>query len=190
MQSYLKVIDLMSRAFTEYLKAKQLSYTVTVMPPAKLENVNQQVNNVLLIYKLNRRQQGSQKMPFQERTFLRPIPVNLEMSVGGMSQEQQFKFFIDNMIQFELYQTDYLLVQKQTEDFIDYMSMLNVTTNVFTQNGYKIPVFWEQLADDVVDLGNTRLYKASLLYQVQTEQTIMQQIDVIRKINLFVETNS
>lgn len=187
LQSYLDVVGLISKAFTQYVEAKQLGYEVTVKPPALLKAANPQANNVLLIYKLQRRQQGSQKMPFQERTFMRPIPVNLSIGAGGIAQEQQFKYFLDNMIEFDLYSTDYSLVSRATEDFISYMSMLNITSNVFTKNGYQIPVFWEQKEDEIEDIGGTKLYKTTLLYQVQTEQTITKSIDVIRKIDTYVE---
>jgi len=44
------------------------------------------------------------------------------------------------------------------------MSMISVTQNVFTDNGFKIPVFWEQTQDAVEEYGGTKLYKSTLHY--------------------------
>jgi hypothetical protein len=42
--------------------------------------------------------------------------------------------------------------------------MISVTQNIFTQNGFKIPVFWEEKEDMVEEYGGTKLYKAVLYY--------------------------
>jgi hypothetical protein len=44
------------------------------------------------------------------------------------------------------------------------MGMLSTTKNVFSENGIKLPIFWEQTQDEIVEVGNTFLYKSSLFY--------------------------
>lgn len=187
MQSYISIIDLIAKGFSQYIDFKQVGYKQTIQPLAPKDNLNAQNNNALLIYKMYKRQQGSQKKMFQETTFLRPILVNSQIGTGGISFDQVYEYYIDNMIEFQIYSTDYRITAKQQEDFIDYMSMISVTQNIFTQNGFKIPVFWEEKEDMVEEYGGTKLYKAVLYYQVQTKQTITQTIDVIRQINTYVE---
>jgi len=44
------------------------------------------------------------------------------------------------------------------------MSLLSIGKNVFSENGIRIPVFWEQKEDEVIELGGTKLYVATLHY--------------------------
>ena len=187
MQSYMSIVKLIASGFAQYLEAKQAGYKQSIQPLAPTNNLNAQNNNALLIYRLYKRQQGSQKKLFQETTFMRPILVNSQMGLGGTSFDQVYEYFVDNMIEFQIYSTQYEIQAKQQEDFIDYMSMISVTQNVFTDNGFKIPVFWEQTQDAVEEYGGTKLYKSTLHYQVQTKQIITQSMDVIRQINTYVE---
>lgn len=189
-QSYLEVVDLIANAFQQFLEQSKKPYKVTIDHLTPSDKLNAQDNNILLIYKLQKRQQGSKRAPFEERTFLRPIYVNSQQKVigSGLAQQQDLEYSLDNMIEFQLYSTDYLLVTRAAEDFIQYMSLLSASTdNVFTQNGIRIPIFWEQKEDEVIEAGGTKLYKATLYYYVQTDQKISKTYDVIRRINTYVE---
>ena len=171
-ESYIEIVNLIQEGFNQYLQQYDKTYEQTVKPLSVETSLNaQNGNNILLIYRLSRRRQGSQKKLFEEQTFLRPIPVDEYQYIGPTMQQHKYKYFVDNLIEFQFYHTNYFYAQRQQEDFIDYMSMINVfDDNIFRQSGYKIPVFWEQLPDEVLDIGGTKVYKVTLTFQVQTEQ--------------------
>lgn len=185
LQSYMDVVDIAQNGFNTYLKAINFPVLVNVKQPASEKTLTQQQNGVLLIYKLIKRQPGSMKQPFQERTYLRPFFVNSQSEPSGLAVTNSFEFRLDNLIEFQFYSTDYKRCQECQEQFINYMQ---ISWDLYRQKGIQLPIFWEQLEDDIVDIGNTKTYCIKLRYQAQTQQKIQTSTDVIRKINLYLDT--
>lgn len=185
LQSYMDIVDIAQRGFNQYLQAVNFPYTVTVSAPAQMREITQQSQGVVLVYKLLRRQPGSMKQPFQERTYLRPFFVNSHTEQSGLAVTDKYEFRLDNMIEFAFYQTEYSKCQQTQEQFINYMQ---ISWDPFRQKGLQLPIFWEQKEDDVLEIGGTTVYRIQLNYQVQTSQTIQLTTDVIRQINVYLET--
>ena len=185
LKSYMEVVAVAQKGFNAYLQAVNFPYIATVRPISYANEMTQQSNGVLLVYKLLQRQPASMKTPFQERTYLRPYFVNSRQEPSGLAYTQTYEFRFDNLIGFSFYSTDYMRQQQQQEHFINYMQ---ISAPLFAEKGLQLPIFWEQKPDEVVDIGGTTQFHIQLQYYVQTVQRIEATQDVIRKINIYLET--
>lgn len=188
MQSYMDVVQLIQNAFPFYLEQKSRTYRQVISPPGvEIGSVLEKKQDVLITYSVNKKQPGSQKMPFQERTFTNPIYAKTEFAPGGIQQQTEHWYFVDVMVAFDVYGTNYSTYSLACEDVIEYMNILKMVPNEFLKRGFKVPTFWYQEGDEVMNIGQSVIYHGKLLYAVQLKQKLTNYENVIRSIEHFFE---
>jgi hypothetical protein len=91
------------------------------------------------------------------------------------------------MVAFDVYGTNYSTYSLACEDVIEYMNILKMVPNEFLKRGFKVPTFWYQEGDEVMNIGQSVIYHGKLLYAVQLKQKLTNYENVIRSIEHFFE---